>query len=133
MLQWSDNLSVGVRKIDEQHKKLVDLVNKLHDGMMQRRGREIIGGIVKELADYTVYHFKTEEELMNKYNYPESPSHKKQHAEFVDKVSDFTAKFEKKQISLTVEVHNFLSNWLINHIKKIDKSLGGFLKDKGEN
>jgi two-component system, NtrC family, sensor kinase len=61
---WSDKFKVGIETVDEQHHKLVDLVNRLAAVCMHQAGADELGGILSELADYTVYHFGTEEALM---------------------------------------------------------------------
>ncbi len=59
-LEWNENLSVGVPSIDEQHKALLALLNELFDSTQAGRGQAVLGKVLKELADYTVYHFKYE-------------------------------------------------------------------------
>ncbi len=130
LIRWNDSFSVNVGKIDAQHRKLVDMLNELHDAMMDGKGRDVLGEILNGMAEYTVVHFSTEEELMQKYNYPGYVKHKFEHDQFVNKVSEFKEKFENGQIS-AIEVMKYLSEWLKNHILGSDKRLGDFLNSKG--
>ncbi|KJU82799.1 hemerythrin-like, metal-binding domain protein, partial [Candidatus Magnetobacterium bavaricum] len=61
---WNDNIGLGIREIDDQHKALIDIINNLFDAMSAKRANEILSGIFKELIDYTRYHFSAEEGLM---------------------------------------------------------------------
>ncbi len=91
-MEWNDKLLTGIKECDEQHKKLVSLINDLYEAMKQGRGKEIIDKILNELASYADYHFSTEEKLMNKYGYPELSIHKKEHESFKKKVKEFIEK-----------------------------------------
>jgi len=104
------------------------MINQLYDAMKAGKGREVIDDILKELARYTDYHFKTEEKYMEKYKYPDVEAHKKQHRDFVNKVNDFIDKKAKGQVTLTIEVMNFLKDWLAGHILGTDKKMGEFLQ-----
>jgi hemerythrin len=133
LFQWSSELSVNVKEIDTQHKKLVEMINLLHDSMKSGKGKELMGGILNELVDYTVYHFSTEEKLFQKHGYAEYLQHKKQHDDLTRQVADIKSRFEGGQITITVEVMNFLKDWLNTHIKQSDKRYSAFLNSKGVN
>ena len=68
-IKWSEDYSVGIEKIDMQHKKLVSYINELHDAMKDGQSNSVIGDILNKLVKYTKEHFSTEEEYMQKYNY----------------------------------------------------------------
>ena len=82
-IKWSDEYSVGVKQIDDQHKNLVDLINRLFDAMSLGKGKEVLGGVFDELKKYTIIHFQTEERLMVVYGYPDYEAHKKSHEDLV--------------------------------------------------
>jgi len=71
LFPWSDDLSVKVTLIDDQHKKLIALINSLHDAMRAGEGKQVLEKTLKELADYTVYHFQTEEKYMQAVPLPD--------------------------------------------------------------
>ncbi|KOR27636.1 hemerythrin, partial [Achromatium sp. WMS1] len=80
-LAWSEEISVGVEEIDEQHKVLLNLINELNDAMQARRSHDVITSIINKLSEYTRIHFAVEESLMRILNYPDYESHKAQHEE----------------------------------------------------
>ncbi len=132
-INWNDSLSVGVEKIDQEHKVLVGIINNLSDAMKQGKGKEVIGKTVDGLIDYTVDHFKNEEMYFNKFNYPKKTDHIKEHQSFVGKVSEFKEGFATGKLSLSIEVMNFLSDWLQKHIKTTDKKYTALFNEKGLN
>jgi hemerythrin len=122
---------VNVVEIDKQHQKLIGMINDLHDAMLQGKGKDILGKTVNGLISYTGSHFKTEERYFDQFGYPEANNHKKEHSDFITKVSEFKNGFEKGKLGLTIEIMNFLSDWLRNHINGIDKKYGPFFNAKG--
>lgn len=132
LVVWSDKLSVGVRSIDDQHKKLVTLLNQLHDGMMAGKGKDVVGGVLKGLIDYTANHFRYEEDLFARTGYAESAAHKKEHDDLVRKVVEIQKKYEQSgPAALTIQVMSFLKDWLTAHILGSDMKYGPHLVAKG--
>lgn len=121
LITWSAMLSVGVTEIDDQHKKLIDLVNQLNDAMHAGKGKEALTPVLAELIRYTQYHFGTEDRLMARHGYKEAPAHKAEHAKFVAEVTAFKAKFDKGNAMLSNELMAFLRDWLSKHILSTDK------------
>ncbi len=133
LISWQKSFSVDVAEIDKQHQRLVALMNQLNDAMLAGKSNEALGRTVGGLLDYTVYHFGAEEGLLERYAYPGLAVQKSQHREFVRKVSEFKQSFEEGKLCLSIEVMNFLSDWLRNHILGTDKQYASFLNDKGLN
>lgn len=131
LITWNDSLSVNVAEIDQQHKKLINMINELNDAMRAGKGKDVLGKIVTNLISYTETHFKTEEKYFAQFNYPDTDNHKREHAAFVQKVTGFKNGFEEKRLTLTIEVMNFLSDWLKNHIMGTDKKYSHFFNEKG--
>jgi len=131
LITWSDNYSVKVKEIDNQHKKLADLINQLHDAMKEGKGKEIIGNVLNELVNYTVYHFGYEEKLFDKYGYPEAKIHAREHNDLVEKVKLYVKDYQSGKGVLTLEIMNFLRGWLMNHIGDTDKKYSSFFIAKG--
>ncbi len=127
LLQWSENLSVGVIEMDRQHKKLVDLVNHLYEAMAVGKGDDVKKEILTELATYTKVHFSTEERLMREYGYPQLTDHKRLHDELTNKVIQLNEKVQKGQMVPSVSLGNFLKDWLVQHIMEQDKKYGQFI------
>jgi len=126
-LIWTDDLSVGVFRFDSEHKKLIDLLNKLNEAMSQGQGQKVMSGILSELIHYTKTHFKNEEEAMEKANYAGLAEQKKQHSDFTEKIQDLQEQYALGKTSITIEVFNFLNSWVQKHIKTEDKKYAGFV------
>lgn len=131
LICWTNDLSVGVAKIDEQHKALVALINELNSAMRQRRSEEVLAGVLDRLKQYTVKHFATEEEFFDRYGYAEAPAHKKAHRDLVEKVLAFEQELKSGRAKVTMEIMRFLKEWLVGHIMGTDKRYGPFLNGKG--
>jgi hemerythrin len=129
LITWNDGLSVKVPEMDDQHKRLLDIINRLHDAMMNRGGQQVLGGLFGELVDYTVTHFQSEEKYMRGTSYPGYPQQKKQHDEFVQKANDLKKRFESGEPCISMQTMDFLKDWLVKHIQGMDKKYGDhFLK-----
>lgn len=131
LINWEESLSVKVSEIDSQHKKLVGLINKLHDAMKERKASEVLSGVIDELVDYAISHFHTEERYFDRFNYLKATAHKKEHNDFVNKVAAFKNDFSKGKAMLSMEIMEFLKSWLINHIKKVDMAYSDFFIENG--
>jgi hemerythrin len=131
LIEWTQKLSVSIEEIDKQHKQLVNLINLLYDSMKVGKGRDVLGKVLNELADYTVYHFDTEEKMLMEYMYPSYTMHKREHDNLTKQVTDIKTKFDLGDAVLTVELMIFLKDWLNNHILQADKKYSDFLNSKG--
>ncbi len=125
LITWSDALSVQVREIDDQHKRLVQLINSLHDAMKAGQGKEALEKTLQELANYAVYHFRTEENYMQQFSYAGYASHKLKHDAFVKKVTAFQADYVAGKLGLSIELMNFLRDWVTTHIRETDRNYTG--------
>ncbi len=132
LLEWNENLSIGVPSIDEQHKVLLGLLNELFDATEAGRGQVVLGKVLKELADYTVYHFRYEESLLAQTGYSAAPDHMKEHDELIRLVQVQSQKYEDgaREI-LSQELLKFLRRWLDMHIMGSDKKFGAHLVSMG--
>ncbi|OGR14952.1 MAG: hypothetical protein A2277_21065 [Desulfobacterales bacterium RIFOXYA12_FULL_46_15] len=130
LMPWRPALETRIEEIDTQHKELLRLINLLHKAMKQQKGAKEAGGILNDLAKYTVFHFGFEEEQFKKYRYPENESHKKIHKDLVAKVKAFQTDFENGKATVTMDLMDFLVEWLKTHIMKTDMAYVPFLKDK---
>lgn len=131
LMNWTDSLSVNIREIDDQHKKLVGMLNELHDAMKAGQGAKVTGSVLTELIKYVGTHFATEEKYFKQYAYPDSAKHKAEHDDLTKKALDLQKQFQDGKPVLTVELLNFLKNWLTNHIMGTDKKYGPYLNSKG--
>jgi hemerythrin len=123
--------SVGVKEIDDQHKRLIDLANLLNDQMGAGKGRAVLDKVFNELVSYTQGHFATEERLMAQHGFSQSDRHKEEHRKLVATVADLKKKHDGGDNVLTAQVMTFLRDWLTKHILNTDKTLGRELNQKG--
>lgn len=130
-LSWSEELSVNIDSMDNQHKKLIELISDFYENIKKRSIDENISKLIKGMKDYTLIHFTTEEKYMKKYNYPEYQSHKNEHEKFVAKVNEIEKKFNSGKMVLTFEITNFLKEWVTNHILEVDKKYSDFFIQHG--
>ncbi|MGP1414825.1 MAG: bacteriohemerythrin [Treponema sp.] len=130
---WSDKFSVKVASIDEQHKKLVAVINELYNAMKAGKTKEQMGKILGDLVDYTKYHFSYEEKLLEKVGYKDIVEHKKKHVAFVDKISTALESYKSGKLIMTIDICNFLQDWLIHHIQGTDQKYSQLLVDNGIN
>ena len=130
-ITWKDQYSVGIDSIDQQHKRLVHLINQLQTAVDYSTGEEFEREALDELVDYTKTHFSYEEGLMQQYAYPEFEPHKAQHQKMIQQVEDVLAEYEQDQDRAMRHALDFLKTWLINHINGTDKEYSDFLIEKG--
>lgn len=124
-VEWEDEYSVGIDEIDNQHKKLVGIMNELCDLLTinSKNYAAEASVVVKELADYTDYHFKCEEkEYFGKYDYPSADIHVMQHNNFISQVADKVKHIDKMTIEDGKMFYSYLKTWLLNHIARADKA-----------
>jgi hemerythrin len=131
LINWSAALSVGVAEIDQQHLKLIAMINELNDAMKVGKGKDALGTIVKKLNDYTITHFKMEEDYFARFRYPDASVHKKEHAAFIKKAHEIKDDLDSGKLSLSIEVMDFLGNWWKNHIQVTDKKYSIFFNEHG--
>ena len=130
LIEWNDAFSVGNQQIDEHHKKFFRIINMLYDSMKTGEREEVLLTVLKELQEYVQYHFKAEESLMKLYAYPDFASHKAEHDDMSQKVSKFLIEYERRDEHLAIDVLNFLSAQLQNHILQTDRKYIPFLEGK---
>jgi hemerythrin len=131
LIEWNPAFSVKVKKFDDQHKKLVDLINELHDAMKAGEGNTLLGSVLQSLITYTGTHFSDEIKLMQANSYPELAKHKAEHDKFVAQVLEMQQKFQSGNAMLTMSTLSFLKEWLVKHIQGEDKKYTPFFNAKG--
>ncbi len=135
-VEWEDKYSVGIEKIDNQHKQLIEIINRLYYSR-GNRPHAVLGETIQELIEYTKTHFTDEERLMRENGYPDYQAHKKRHEAFIEEVKKFHNEYQKvdddllEDYSLVTDVLFFLKTWLCGHILVIDKEYSPFLNKKG--
>ncbi len=120
IMQWTEDLSVGVTEIDYQHKALINIINKIHSCYSNEGSRDNLISLLPELSWYAGEHFKNEEEFMENNGYPDLEQHKQIHASMLRQLGQLIAKCQNGNNLASSETSEFLKNWLINHIKVED-------------
>jgi hemerythrin-like metal-binding protein len=128
---WLAAYNVGIVTIDEQHQRLVALINQLHGAMLTRRSKEVMGQILTQLAEYTEVHFAYEEGLMARYAYPGYHSHQEVHEQMRAKVLALAADHAAGRVIISLAVMEFLREWLTAHILGTDQLYRDFLRQEG--
>jgi len=131
LMTWDESYSVRVAELDGHHRKLFSLINTLHSAMREGKGTSVIRAIVEELANYTHTHFQREEALMEQAKFVGLASHCKLHRDLIARVSDFKAALDSGKAVNTIEVLEFLREWLAKHIKGVDKGYSSHLNASG--
>jgi hemerythrin len=129
LMTWTPGLSVGVPPMDAQHQRLIALVNKLHEAMSKGVGKQMLGTVLDELVAYTRQHFSAEELLMTRHGYPDVAAHVAEHRKLVATVQKLQSDLTSGTL-LTIEVMEFLKQWLSGHILGVDSKYGPYLADR---
>ncbi len=130
---WRDEYSIGIKEIDEQHKRWVDILNELGTALLEFKGPEVAESVLKRLFDFTMEHFATEERLFKKYNYPEEKEHKAEHAKLLAKVAKFKKEFARGNKMVGTDLMEYLKNWFKDHVLTTDYRYVPFFKELGVN
>jgi len=130
IFKWGFVDSVGVELFDKQHKRIIAMINQLHQSILNRESHLVLAQILQEMLDYSEVHFWHEEVAMEKYGYPEYDLQRKAHKNFIAKIKEFQDKFRKKEAKLEVSIIDFLFKWWMNHIRICDKKYEQFFKGK---
>ncbi len=131
IIQWGEKYSVKIREIDNQHKKLIAMLNELGDAMSQGKGNDALGGVLKGLVDYTLVHFKYEEQLLREHGYADLDEHKSAHDDLAKQAGELADQHKAGKALMSIKVLSFLSNWLNTHILNTDMKYSAFLVEKG--
>jgi hemerythrin len=130
-IQWKDEYSVGITHIDQDHKKLIILLNQFTIAYDHAMSEEFEKEALEELINYTHYHFDREEKLMSENDYPDFEAHKAKHQEMIKEVGKFVDLYNEKGHDAMKEISEYLTVWLINHINGTDKEYSQYLNERG--
>lgn len=129
-MPWSDAFVTGLPQIDEQHRWLVDMTNRLHEEVTRESpDRRTVTEILEGLVEYAMNHFIAEEELFRRYGYPEAPAHKGEHDCFSRQATELLMRHEEGN-DVTLNALEFLKEWLKHHILVVDMAYAPFLRER---
>jgi hemerythrin len=129
--EWKNDYSVGIAKIDDQHKALVGFLNELYEAMKAGKGKKTLDAVMINLVEYTKTHFASEESFMKLYDYPGFEVHKQKHDKMAGHVLELKQQFDSGKLTNPMLITTFLKEWLSKHIMGTDKAYGPFLNAKG--
>ena len=130
-LVWKPEYNTGIDSIDQQHKKLLGLINQLQTAVDHSTGEEFEKETLDGLVGYTKNHFAYEEQLMVENDYPDFEPHKAEHEKMIAQVTKVLAEYEQSHDKSMQHAHDFLRDWLVNHINGTDQQYSEFLIGKG--
>ena len=132
IVKWNDEFKTDVCGVDCQRKALIRMLSGLYGITEKSRDREVVLEAAGFFADFAVENFQCEEKLMRDHGYPTYESHKKQHDEFIKRVSEIVKQFNETgdTSSLTESIQDLIVPWLTDHFTKTDKEMAGFIVDR---
>ncbi len=134
IIPWEEGFALGINEIDEQHKKMLAIINKLYDVFESKKYTDQfeIESIIREMTEYAIYHFKTEEKYLNEFGYEKTEEHIGIHNLYRAKIEEWHKRYnENKDTAVFFEITNFLHDWWIWHINNTDRAYVPFLKANG--
>ena len=131
MFQWTTDYAVGVRQIDEEHQRLFALAEQMHRAMLEGKGKAILEDLLARLVNYTCCHFSHEEQLMERIRYPGYRQHQQQHEDLRSRVRAMQDRSASGEVTMTIQVMQFLMEWLKRHTTGSDFRIGNFMKASG--
>lgn len=132
VLTWDESYSVGVRKIDNEHKLLIAMINKAYDSVNDQDDQDALRELADDMRGYAKSHFATEADFMVKYDYPGIEEHRRKHNDFMLHAAPTAKLFSNEGQDIDpLKVFKYLAEWLSDHIQETDKELGAFLNEKG--
>ncbi|MFA6136859.1 MAG: bacteriohemerythrin [Sulfurimonas sp.] len=130
MIEWNDGLSVGVEVLDNDHKKLLDIINQLSEAIDANASENVLENIFKELEEYALIHFAQEESYIKQCSQNALSGHKEQHDDFISKIPQLKAKFLSTNDYIAAQDTTiYLIDWLLNHIITEDIPLINFFEN----
>lgn len=126
-IEWDESLKVNIPAIDQQHKRLIELIGDLERGVSDGTGGLMISYVFQELIRYVAEHFKDEEELMLRCNFPALTSHRKEHDYYVQTLGELQ-QATKDGDALSIAALAFMKEWILTHIKVTDQEYASIIK-----
>ena len=123
IISWSDDLVVGHHIIDEQHKTLVELLNKLALGLERDDDQKALLKTFLEVHRYAAYHFDDEEDLMKCVDFDTWHVHRYEHQQFLAVIENLVEDFRAKRATIGPDILSYLLQWHLDHISKSDREL----------
>ena len=131
MIEWEDKFSVGISIIDQEHKKLIDILNKASFANERNDNAVETLELLGDMIEYSRKHFSAEETYMLKFKFPEYQLHRNEHLDFIDNTIRSHHSFISGDYQIANEILEYLKQWLVNHIQVTDKKYIDCFKKNG--
>lgn len=131
LIAWSNKYSVGVKKLDDQHMDIVDILNELHAVMLKGQAQSVADALLPKLQSVTRDHFATEERLMESTKYPGLAEQRTEHGALLGKIDDFVARYQQGDNTMYPELLYFMRDWLLSHDLTVDQKYTGWFNSNG--
>lgn len=127
-INWTSKNEIEIPAIDNQHRKLFELLNRLHAAVSAGQEQTAIKSVLDDLIDYTVYHFNTEEKYFQAVNYPLFQEHKEEHDRLTQQALELQRQINAGSATISFELLDFLHDWLTDHTSGLDMEFGNFIR-----
>ena len=131
MIEWDDKYSVDISLIDEQHKKLIEIINKASMVEISSNSQKDVLAILDQMTEYILKHFETEEHYMKEFDFPGFQPHRNEHIDFTNTTIDYKIRAVGGDYKIINEIIEYLMEWVVNHIQVIDRQYIGCFKKNG--
>jgi hemerythrin len=136
-MKWTTDMAVGIETIDRQHQELFKRIGDLLQAIKEHRCRSEIDGTIRFLDDYAVFHFREEEQRMQEAGYAGLAEHRQQHASYLRNIAELKEQAALPRIQgasyeLSVTANQIVVDWIVDHIMKVDRKFGEFMKRTGD-
>ncbi len=130
-LKWNPAYSVSVKKFDDQHVMIIDLLNRIIRNFDPKSPPEELGSLLDELANYAQIHFSSEEQLLEKHQFHGLETHIAEHRLYERKIAELQTRLVSADDQVTTDLLEFLADWWMGHIQGCDKDYSRYLNNCG--
>lgn len=127
IIKWRESYETGVEEMDEQHKKLIELINTMYRVMRQQQDGAAVDEVLNEMTNYAAMHFQAEEAMLKDKSYHGYESHVALHAEYIKTIERLKSEYQTDPAAAEKKIYTFLRNWWLDHIVKEDSQYGSVL------
>lgn len=131
LFKWRPSFATGISEMDNQHKKLIGLINTMYEVLRQRQDSREVEKVLEEMIVYSTLHFQTEEELLAAHGYQQIEQQKILHGSYILRLQELEQDYKAMGGEAALEVYQYLRIWWKEHILNEDMLYSQFLKDKG--
>lgn len=128
---WSPKYRLGIKAVDDQHRSIVDLINRLHDSIKAGDAKRDMDEILRRMRDYALLHFAMEEKYMEEICYGGLEEHRAEHDVFRKKIPEFERSFHRGDLTVALEIMRLLMDWLLRHIQAVDRKYAPLFRERG--